>query len=171
MCGQSRHYRFIRMCSGQKTKHEKPSSLGKSEKHFLADSITKIKAEPEHQQKGCFMQTQDWADRSIKSKMCTYKLHFTFPPSFRLKAFPTCCPVVDASGVTSNPWCDTIHLLPLQFAADFLSFIYSHLLYMAEGRGQQTESRTFYWWFTILILRVLRNLHRGLFYLDIIIRY
>lgn len=107
------------------------------------------------------MQTWDRATRSIKSEMCTYKLHFT--PPFRLKAFPTCCPVVEAFGVTSNPWCDTIHLSPLQFAADFLSFIYGHLHRTADGRGQQTESLTYYLWFTILIPRELQSLRHGLF--------
>lgn len=60
-----------------KKKKKKPSSL---EKRFLTDSITKIKAVREHRQKGCFMQRRDWAKRSIKSEMCTYKLHFTHPP-------------------------------------------------------------------------------------------
>lgn len=139
-------------------------------KRFRADSITKIKGEWEKQQKGCFMQTQDWTKRSIKSEKCTYKLHFTFP-SFRLKAFPTCCPSADTSGGTSNPWCDTIHLSPVQFAADFLSFIYGHLHNIADGRGQKTESVACYLWFTILIPTELQRLLCCLFYLNIIMKY
>lgn len=129
----------------------------------LADSISKIKAQSEEQQQSCFMQTRDWK-WSGKSEMCSFA-------SFRLKAFPTCSPAVDTSEGTSNPRCDTSHLSPLQFAAAILSFIYSHLRIIADGRGQKTESLTCYLWFTILIPRELQRRRSSLFDLNIIIKY
>lgn len=169
----SRHYRFIRTCSGPPPPPKKVLFfrwVRKTLSHwFNYKNKSWVRASTERLL---------YADARLSKEIHkVWNVHlqasFHLPSSFRLKAFPTCCSVVGASGVTSNPWCDTIHLSPLQFAADFLSFIYGYLRGTADGRGQQMESLTYHLWFTILIPRELQScrglgISRG--YLDIIMK-